>query len=404
MENTENLAQHVRNIQERETREVDEKEVSISEKQKSDKDIALIRKWVEKGEKTELKEITGESITVKSMWAQFDQLTIIDDVLVRRLEGLSTKLQVLVHMTERRTILSCYHDNRTSAHLGLGETLAKIRQEYYWPGLQKDVKLYVAGCSFCSQKKPSNKKKRDPMQIVETGFPMERIDMDILCELPETSGGNKHILVISDYYTKWTECFAMPNMEAKTVAKLLVEEVIVRFGTPYVIHTDQGVQFESNLFQEVCRLLQIQKTRTTPYHPQSDGMVERNNRTILTMFSAFVNEHQNDWDEHLPYISMDYRAAEHETTGNTPNYMMLGRQVTTPLDIQYCMTRSIAHIPQNRWAWTRKDRMEETHKHVREMLKVLWTDRRNIMTRYYPGKVFSQATKYLFSFQMLNQG
>jgi hypothetical protein len=113
----------------------------------------------------------------------------------------------------------------------------------------KGCKLYVAGCSFCSQTKPPNKKKRAPMQIVETGFPMERIAMDILCELPETSGGNKHILVISDYYTKWTECFAMPNMEAKTVVKLLVEEVIVRFGTPYVIHTDQGVQFESNLFQ-----------------------------------------------------------------------------------------------------------------------------------------------------------
>jgi transposase InsO family protein len=102
------------------------------------------------------------------------------------------------------------------------------------------------------------------------------------------------------------------------------QEVIVRFGTPYVIHTDQGVQFQSNLFQEMCRLLQIQKTRTTPYHPQSDGMVERDNRTILTMMSAFVNEHQNDWNEHLTYISMAYRAAQHETTGKTPNYMMLG--------------------------------------------------------------------------------
>ena len=163
------------------------------------------------------------------------------------------------------------------------------------------------------------------MQIVETGFPMERIAMVIICELPVTSGGNKHILVIGDYYTKWTECFAMPNMEANTVAKHLIEELIVRFGTPYMIHTDQGVQFESNLFREVCRLLQIQKTRTTPYHHQSDGMVERNNRTILTMLSAFVDEHQHNWDEHLPYISMAYRAAEHETTGNSPNYMMLGR-------------------------------------------------------------------------------
>ena len=75
------------------------------------------------------------------MWAQFDQLTIIDDVLVRRLEGLNTKLQVIVPMTARRTILSHYHDNRTSAHLGLRKTLATIRQGYYWPGLQKDVRL-----------------------------------------------------------------------------------------------------------------------------------------------------------------------------------------------------------------------------------------------------------------------
>ena len=123
-ENTENLAQHVRNIQERETREVDEKEVSNSEKQKSDKDLTLIKKWVEKGEKPELKEITGESITVKSMWSQFDQLAIIYDVLVRQLEGLKTKLQVLVPMTER-TILSHYHENRTSAHTSISNYLEK---------------------------------------------------------------------------------------------------------------------------------------------------------------------------------------------------------------------------------------------------------------------------------------
>ena len=87
-----------------------------------------------------MKEITGESITVKSMWAQFDQLTIIDDVLVRRLEGLSTKLQVLVPMTER-TILSHYHDNRTSAHLGLRKTLAKIRQGYLLARFAKGCKV-----------------------------------------------------------------------------------------------------------------------------------------------------------------------------------------------------------------------------------------------------------------------
>ena len=123
-------------------------------------------------------------------------------------------------------------------------------------------------------------------------------------------------------------------MEAATVAKILVEEVVARFGVPTYIHSDQGKQFESLLFQEMCRLLGIRKTRTTPYHPQSDGMVERFNRTLTTMLSAYVNEHHSDWDTFLPYVMMAYRSARHETTGFTPNKLMLGRETATPLDIQ----------------------------------------------------------------------
>jgi transposase InsO family protein len=104
------------------------------------------------------------------------------------------------------------------------------------------------------------------MQLVETGRPMERIATDI-GELPETINGNRYILVVSDYYTKWTESYPMPNMEARTVAKIIVEEFIARFGVPYSIHSDQGRQFESLLFQAMCNLLQIEKTHTTPcYH------------------------------------------------------------------------------------------------------------------------------------------
>ena len=132
------------------------------------------------------------------------------------------------------------------------------------------------------------------MQVVRSGYPMERIAVDILGELPMTENGNKYILVISDYLTKWTESFAMPNMEARTCAKILVQEVVSRLGIPNKIHSYQGRQFESNLFAEMCALLQIEKTRTTAYHPQSDGMVERFNRTLCAMLSAFVEEnHRN---------------------------------------------------------------------------------------------------------------
>ncbi len=92
----------------------------------------------------------------------------------------------------------------------------------------------------------------------------------------------------------------MPNTEASTVAKILVNEVISRFGVPDRIHSDQGRQFESGLFSELCKLLQIDKTRTTPYHPQSDGMVERFNRTLASMLSMFVDDNHSNWDEQIP--------------------------------------------------------------------------------------------------------
>ena len=121
---------------------------------------------------------------------------------------------------------------------------------------------------------------------------MERVAMDILGPLPETDAGNKYILVVGDYFTKWKEAYPMRDMEATTVARLLVNEFFCRFGLPDTLHTDQGRNFESSLIKEICSLLGIHKTRTTPYHPQSDGLVERFNRTLLNMLSLATSEDQ----------------------------------------------------------------------------------------------------------------
>lgn len=204
------------------------------------------------------------------------------------------------------------------------------------------------------------------MQIAGSGTPMERIATDILCELPETDRGNRHILVVSDYFTKWTEAFALQSMDAETVASTIMEQVIARFGVPSVLHSDQGRQYESKLFSEMCRLLGIRKTRTTPYHPKSDGMVERFNRTLLSMLSTYVQENQRDWDVYLPYLLMAYRSTAHETTNFSPNMLMLGREATTPLDLMYEMPSDIKDIPSNQWVWILRERLETAHKIVRE--------------------------------------
>jgi transposase InsO family protein len=141
------------------------------------------------------------------------------------------------------------------------------------------------------------------MQQHLTGVPMERVSLDVLGPLPKSNDDNKFVLLVCDYFTKWVEAFPMPDQEAKTVADKFVKEFVCRYGVPRKLFTDQGSNFQSRLFKEVCELLGIEKSRTTPYHPQSDGLVERMNRTIEAMLSMFVSPTQRDWDIYICHIS-----------------------------------------------------------------------------------------------------
>ena len=342
---------------------------SLRQLQKDDKDLSQLMQILGEETSVDQQTLNSSSKQFKALWSQRQALAIQDGMLYRKwTDSKGSTMQAVVPYSERRNVLEHCHDHKTAGHLGVRKTLSKIRQCYYWPGLQRDVRQYIAGCATCTKSKSYGQKAKAPMQTEATGMPMQRIALDLLGELPLTTGGNKYILVVSDYYTKWTEAFAIPNMEAKTVAQKLVTEVIARFGVPTVIHSDQGKQFESQLFLELCKMLNIRKTRTTPYHPQSDGLVERFNRTLASMLRAYVNEHHTDWDEHLPYVLMAYRSTEQETTGCSPNYLMLGREVATPLDIMFEMPGSVKVIPPNRWAWELKERLENAHRFVRQSM------------------------------------
>ena len=145
--------------------------------------------------------------------------------------------QAIVPQSQRRLVLRLSHDVSSSGHLGIKKTLSKVRQNYYWPGLEQDVKIYVTGCETCQKGKDPIPTKRAPMKVARSGYPMERIAVDILGELPVTERGNKYVLVVSDYFSKWTECYPMSNMEASTVARLLVEQLFTRFGVPDQLHS-----------------------------------------------------------------------------------------------------------------------------------------------------------------------
>ncbi|GBM66163.1 hypothetical protein AVEN_68290-1 [Araneus ventricosus] len=151
------------------------------------------------------------------------------------------------------------------------------------------------------------------------GAPFERMALDILGHFPVTTKGNRYVL---DYFTKWPEVIHIPGQEASTVDEEFVRSWISCYGVPMILHTDQGTNFNSVLFTELCQFLGILKTRTTALHPESDGMVERFNRTILNHLSLFVSRNQTDCGAHFPLFLLAYRSAEHEVTGLTPAQML----------------------------------------------------------------------------------
>ena len=233
----------------------------------------------------------------------------------------------------RAGVLKFLHDIPVGGHLGVSKTLGKVRERLYWIHCCRDVEEWCLKCDLCASRKDPRVKTRSPLQLYNVGEPMERVAIDVLGPLLETESGNKYILIAMDYFSKWPEAYALPNQEAVTSANVLVSPFFSRFGVPAELQSDQGRNFESHVFQEVCTLLGIHKTRTTALHPQSDGMVERYNRTLENQLTTFFQDHQKDWDLHLPLLLMSYRSAVHETTKLTPAMLMFGRELRVPLDL-----------------------------------------------------------------------
>ena len=233
----------------------EDEELSLVDLQSKDKEISAVKQWLLDNKPSQT-DLSYGGVMSKSLWSQRNMLEKKDELIYKKwTDDKGTTLQAAIPPQDRRKVLAYCHNHKTAGHLGVRKTLSKIRQTFYWPGMQRDVRHYVKGCDVCSRYKGLTQTKRAPMKTLGAGMPMERIGIDIVGELPRTEEGNRYIVVICDYFTKWVEAFAMPNMETVTIAKLLVEQVISRFGVPKSVHLDQGKQFEGKIFTEKKILL-----------------------------------------------------------------------------------------------------------------------------------------------------
>ncbi len=240
----------------------------------------------------------------------------------------------------RHTILVACHDDVTAGHLGVSKTYEKIRARYYWHGMYKDIEHWCRSCVDCAMKKRPRGQRKAPLLPIPVDGAFDRVAMDILGPFPATHDGNRYIIVFSDYYTRWPEAFAFPSTEAPRIAQIIVNQILSRHGAPRTLLSDRGANFLLTIVKEVCSIINTCQLHTTSYHPQTDGLVERFNATLAEGLSMYVSTHQKDWDRYIDMILFAYRVSPNATTGESPFYLLYGREPRLPIDTTLLVSNS----------------------------------------------------------------
>ena len=316
--------------------------------QKEDQQLSLVRDHIE------------QQMPLPKCPPGLRQCFIQDGVLCQPYKESSTgttRVQVVIPDVLKDTVVRETHG---LGHLGIKRTLDTIKTRFYWPGYKKDVENWVKQCSQCQKHKGPQSALPAPMGTITATYPFEKISWDVMGPLPLTPRGHQYILVVTDLFTKWVEAFPFPNTTASTLTTILMNEIVCRFGVPAHLHSDQGANLRSAVVQKLRQLLGIHSTRTSAYHPEGNGQVERFNRTLEAMLAKIINgTDQHEWDLYLPKALLAYRTSLHEATGFTPYHLVFGHSPQLPIDVMLGRVSSttVQSFPQF---------VQQTHRYLKE--------------------------------------
>jgi hypothetical protein len=236
-----------------------------------------------------------------------------------RISGLALEDEVCpeeeISPEKKKQILYEFHDAPMAGHRGMNCTYKAVKSNYSWPNMKQEVEDCVRRCKSCQTNKILGPRGKAPMEISTTARqPFEKCCLDIVGPLPETQAGNKYILTFQYELSKFLIATPIARQDAETVSKEFVKHVILRVGIPRRLLTDQGSNFLSELFRNTCKLLRIQKLQTIPFHPESNGSLERSHRVLKEYLRHYVEKDQSNWDEWVPYAVHVFNNSTHTAT------------------------------------------------------------------------------------------
>ena len=218
-------------------------------------------------------------------------------------------------------------------HQGIDKVYQRILKRFEWPGMKKACEKWVTACLSCQQVKDP-RKLRFLLQSIESSEFNEvvQIDHQKICM---TGSGYNQVLVMIDHFTKYAEAVPCITASAEETCDHLVDTWIARHGCPMTFQSDNGTVFVGEHTKELMRRSQVAQAHSTTYHPQTNGLVERQNRTLVSMLRVYCSRYMTDWDRYLPQVMGAYIRTQHSTTGVSPHMMLTGHEKSLPLTFFY---------------------------------------------------------------------
>ena len=298
----------------------EERDKSLPLRQKNDPKLLPIIQYLEDGRLPE------DNQKARDLLLGHAQYTLLDGVLYH-LEKDKT-LRIVPPMCDRQALFEEAHSGPYGGHLRETKIHSELARHYWWQGMRRDIRAWCSAClTFATRE--AGMFPRVPLTPIPVAGPFDRVGVDVI-QFPKSRTGKQYAVVFMDYLMKWPEVFATKDQTALTIAKLFVEHIVSRHGVPTQLLSNRGAAFLSTLLKQICHFLGISKVNTTAYHPQTDGLVERFNRTLTSMLSKRVETTGLDWDQQLPFVMFAYRSSLQESTQESPFFLLYGRDPRLP--------------------------------------------------------------------------
>jgi hypothetical protein len=274
--------------------------------------------------------------------------------------------RTLTDKTQIENIMHDYHNSPIGGHNGVTRMLKRLRRKYYWDKMKHTVIEMVKKCTKCKANKHS-KRIKEPMTLTTTpSNSLEILSLDTIGPFTRTERGNRYALTIQDELTKYIRIVPIPDKEAETLARAFVEGFILNFGIPKYIKTDMGTEYLNKVFNETCKLLEINQLHSVAYHPETLGSLERNHRCLNEYIRAYVNENKDDWDQWTKYYEFSYNTTPSVAHDYAPFELMFGKTPYLPIDFQENTMQPLYNI--DNFAQETKFRIHQACIHAKRLL------------------------------------